>query len=158
MSWRDLEAGAPNLAREGWSRFERTRVAILGTIRMDGSPRISPVEPYLIEHQLVIGLMPSPKLDDLRRDQRCVLHSSVGDINGSEGEFKVHGRAMPTDDPAITHAEGAWWAERPSDLFATFTIEIDDTTLITWNAAQDQMTTFRWSGSGGSRRATRTYP
>jgi hypothetical protein len=158
VSWRDLEAGAPDLAREGWSRFERTRVALIGTIRADGSPRISPVEPYLIERQLVMGLMPSPKLDDLRRDLRCVVHSAVGDIDGSEGEFKVHGRALPTDDPAIVQAEGVWWAGRPADRFATFTIEIDEATLITWSAAQDRMTTLRWSASGGLRRATRAYP
>lgn len=158
MSWRDLEAGAPELAREGWARFQRTSVALLGTIRDDGSPRISPVEPFLIAGQLVVGIMPSPKLDDLRRDPRCVLHSSVSDIDGSEGEFKVHGRAVSTDAPAIVNADGTWWAGRPLDRFAVFTLELDEAVLVTWSAEQDRMTTARWSRERGATETTRTYP
>jgi len=158
MSWRDLDAGAPELAREGWARFARTKVALLGTIREDGSPRISPVEPFLLGGQLVVGVMSSPKLDDLRRDPRCVLHSSVSDIDGSEGEFKVHGRAFSTDDPALINADGTWWAGREPDRVGVFTIEIDEAVLVTWSADQGRMTTARWSRAAGAREATRTYP
>jgi hypothetical protein len=158
VSWRDLEAGAPDLAREGWARLERTKVALLGTLRGDGSPRISPVEPYLIERQLVVGVMPSPKLDDLRRDPRCVLHSSIGNVDGSEGEFKLHGRAVSTDEPAIVEAEGTWWLGRPRDRFGAFKIEIDEATLLTWTTAQDRMTTLHWSRDRGRQEWTRTYP
>ena len=158
MSLRDLEAGAPDLAREGWARFDRTRVAMLGTLREDGSPRISPVEPYLINGELVIGVMPSPKLEDLRRDSRCVLHSSVSEINGSEGEFKVHGRAVSTDAPAILDAESVWWAGREPRVVGVFTIAIDEAVLIAWSADQGEMTTARWSRGAGARESTRTYP
>jgi hypothetical protein len=158
MSWRELQAGAPDLAREGWARFERTHVALLGTIRDDGSPRISPVEPYLLGGELVVGVMPSPKLEDIRRDPRCVLHSSVSDIDGSEGEFKVHGRALPTDDPTIVRADDTWWAGRAADRFALFAVEIDEVALISWSAGQDRMTTARWSRAGGATESTRTYP
>ena len=158
MSWRDLETGAPDLAREGWARFERTKVALLGTIRRDGSPRISPVEPYLIDGELVVGVMPSPKLDDLRRDPRCVLHSSVSNLEGSEGEFKVHGRVVATDEPAILGAESAWWAGRSPDRFGAFTIDLEEAVLVTWSADQGEMTTARWSRAEGLREQTRTYP
>jgi len=158
VSWRDLETAAPDLAREGWARFERTKVALLGTIRSDGSPRISPVEPYLIEGELVVGVMPSPKLDDLRRDPRCVLHSSVSNLEGSEGEFKVHGRAVSTEEPAIIDAEGAWWAGRPRDRFEVFTIEIEEAILLNWSTAQDRMTTHHWSRVAGTQERVRTYP
>jgi hypothetical protein len=158
MSWRDLEAGAPELAHEGLARFSRTKVALLGTIREDGSPRISPVEPFLLQGQLVVGVMPSPKLDDLRRDGRCALHSSVSDINGSEGEFKVHGRAIPTDDPALLNAEGTWWAGRERDRVGVFAIDIDEAMLVTWTADQGRMTTRRWSREAGARQSTRRYP
>ena len=158
MSWRVLEAGAPDLAREGWARFARTKVGLLGTIRQDGSPRISPIEPYIIAGELVVGVMPSPKLDDLRRDPRCVLHSSVSDIDGSEGEFKVHARAMRTDDPALLNADGTWWAGREPDRVGVFSVEIDEAVLITWSTDQARMTTSRWSRAAGHREATRTYP
>ena len=158
MSWRELEAGAPDLAREGWARFERTRVALLGTIREDGSPRISPVQPYLIEGELVVGVMRSPKLDDLRRDSRCVLHSSVSDLDGSEGEFKVHGRAVSTDAPAILAAQGTWWAGRQPDRVGVFTIEIEEAGLITWSTDQSQMTTAHWTPAAGAEERVRSYP
>jgi hypothetical protein len=158
VSWRDLEAGASDLAREGWARFERTKVALLGTLRRDGSPRISPIEPYLIEGELVVGVMPSPKLDDLRRDPRCVLHSSVSDINGSEGEFKIHGRAVSAEAPAILDAEGTWWGGRPPNRVGVFRIEIDEAVLVTWSTDQGRMTTARWSRDAGLTEQTRSYP
>ena len=158
MSWRELETGAPELAREGWARFARTKVALLGTIRKGGTPRISPVEPFLLEGQLVVGVMPSPKLDDLHRDPRCVLHSSVSDIDGSEGEFKVHGRAVSTEDPALLNADGTWWAGREPDRVGVFTIEIEEAVLVTWTADQGRMTTARWSPAAGAHETTRTYP
>jgi hypothetical protein len=158
VSWRDLEARAPELAREGWARFERTKVAMLGTVREDGSPRISPVEPYLISGQLVVGVMPSPKLEDLRRDPRCALHSSVSDINGSEGEFKVHGRAIASDDPALLDADGTWWEGREPGRVGVFLIDIDEAVLVTWSADQGEMTTARWSPSGGLDESSRSYP
>ena len=33
------------------------RVALLGTLRRDGSPRINPIEPYIAAGQLIIGAM-----------------------------------------------------------------------------------------------------
>jgi len=158
VSWRDLEAGAPDLAREGRARFERTKVALLGTLRDDGSPRISPVEPYLIGGELVVGVMPSPKLDDLRRDPRCALHSSVNDINGSEGEFKIHGRAVATNDPVLVDADGSWWQGREPARVGVFTIDIEAAVLVTWSADQGEMSTTRWSPSAGLAASTRTYP
>jgi hypothetical protein len=44
-SWSDLEHGAPEIARLGMARLATARAAMLGTLRFDGSPRISPVEP-----------------------------------------------------------------------------------------------------------------
>jgi hypothetical protein len=158
MSWAAVEAAAPELAREGWARFERTHVALLGTIREDGTPRISPVEPFLIGGQLVFGIMRSPKLDDLERDGRVVLHSSVSDINGSEGEFKVYGRAIPTDDPAVRSHPDAWWASRPPDQSSVFTIEVSEAVLVAWSPEFDKMRTTRWTAAAGAREDTRSYP
>src|SRR5512133_157653 len=57
MIWRALEAAAPAIARLGKQRFDQTRVALLGTLRKDGSPRISPVEPCLTQGHLLFGAM-----------------------------------------------------------------------------------------------------
>uniref|UniRef100_UPI002619D67F pyridoxamine 5'-phosphate oxidase family protein n=1 Tax=Trebonia sp. TaxID=2767075 RepID=UPI002619D67F len=77
-SWRDVERAAPEIARLGAARLASARVALLGTLRRDGSPRISPVEPYIAGGQLLIGAMAwSAKAGDLQRDPRYVLHSAV---------------------------------------------------------------------------------
>ena len=55
--WRDLELGAPRLARLGMARLDATRVALLGTLRRDGSPRISPIEPFFAGSLLLFGAM-----------------------------------------------------------------------------------------------------
>ncbi len=55
--WRDLELGAPRLASLAMASLDATRVALLGTLRRDGSPRISPIEPYRVGGQLLIGVM-----------------------------------------------------------------------------------------------------
>jgi hypothetical protein len=158
MSWAALEAGAPDMAREGWARFERTHVALLGTTRADGSPRISPVEPFIIEGRLVFGVMPSPKWDDLKRDNRLVLHSSVSDINGTEGEFKVYGRGVPTDEPAVTGHADAWWFAHQRDRYEVYAVEIGEAVLVVWQADQSRMRTSRWTPGAGRRDRERSYP
>ena len=40
----------------------------------------------------------SVKALDLLRDPRCTVHSTVSDRNGTEGEFKVYGRAVDVTD------------------------------------------------------------
>ena len=93
-TWRQLAARAPELAALGEAQFARTGLSLVGTLRRDGWPRISPVEPFISEGQLCLGMMwQSVKALDLLRDPRCVVHSTVSDRNGSEGEFKVYGRA-----------------------------------------------------------------
>ncbi len=71
------------------------RVALLGTLRRDASPRISPVEPYFVEGQLLVGAMAwSRKAADLRRNPRYVLHSALTGPDNGEGELKLYGSAV----------------------------------------------------------------
>ncbi len=56
-SWPDVELSAPELARLGMAQLNSARVALLGTLRRDGSPRISPIEPCIADGQLLIGAM-----------------------------------------------------------------------------------------------------
>jgi hypothetical protein len=83
------------IARLGVTRLSAARVALLGTLRPDGSPRISPIEPYLAGGELVTGALAwSRKAADLRRDPRYVLHSAVTDPDAGEGQLKLYGLAM----------------------------------------------------------------
>ena len=158
MSWQALEADAPELAREGRARFESTGVALLGTIRVDGTPLISLVEPFLLDGRLVFGVLTSPKWDDIRRDPRVALHSSVRDGSGSEGEFKVYGRAVATDDPALITYADAWWSSRPREKFEVYEVEISEAVLVAWDTQFNKMRTRSWAPGAGARENVRSYP
>lgn len=158
MNWHDFEVAAPELAEFGRQRF-KTRVALLGTSRKDGSPRISPIEPYLVGGHLLLGMLSgSLKVADLRRDPRCVVHSSVTDINGSEGEFKLDGRAVPVADKTLIRADDrAWWNAPDASDASIFAIDILAATSISWDIQKGTMTVLRWTSQAGLTRITRSY-
>lgn len=109
--WRELELGAPVIARLGPARLSCPRVALLRTLRRDASPRISPVEPSIAQGQLLIGAMAwSGKAADLRRDPRYVLHSAVTDPDSGEGELKLSGAAVEASHHHRNGAVEAWWS------------------------------------------------
>ncbi len=102
MDWQAFSISAPQLAALGEERFDRSGLVLLATLRKNGWPRISPLEFLVFEGQLYLGMMwQSRKALDLLRDPRCSLHSTVSDRHGSEGEFKLYGRAVEVDDPGI---------------------------------------------------------
>jgi Pyridoxamine 5'-phosphate oxidase len=160
MNWREFEAAAPELAALGRERFEATGVALLGTLRADGSPRINPVEPYLAAGHLLLGLLTwSRKARDLVRDPRCTVHSSVSDVEGTEGEFKLYGRAREVRDDRVRAApEKAWWRSRPVADARVYSLAIDAAAFVSWNAEEAEMTVRRWSPQRGLTVTTRTYP
>jgi hypothetical protein len=76
LSWSEFAAPAPELAALGKERFDQTGLILLGSIRKNGWPRISPVEPIISEGRLYLGMMwQSRKALDLLRDPRCVVHN-----------------------------------------------------------------------------------
>ncbi len=100
MHWNEFANAAPDLARLGEERLEKWGLCLVGTIRKDGTPRISPVEPIIIGGRLYLGMMwRSKKALDLLRDPRCLVHSVITDKAGTEGEFKLRGRAIDIGDP-----------------------------------------------------------
>src|SRR2546427_5275143 len=101
MIWQQFKQAAPELAALGEERFERTGVVLVGTLRKNGWPRISPVEPFINDGHLYLGMMwQSRKALDLLRDPRCTVHSSISNRDGTEGEFKLYGRALEIQDRA----------------------------------------------------------
>ena len=88
MKWSEFVAASPKLAALGEGRMEEHGLILLGTLRRDGSPRITPVEPLVVDGELELGMMwQSKKALDLLRDPRCQVHTVVTDRNGTEGEF-----------------------------------------------------------------------
>jgi hypothetical protein len=100
VDWSDFEREAPALAAHGRALFDAAGVVLVGSLRGDGWPRISPVEPLIADGRLYLGMMwQSRKALDLRRDPRCTVQSAIGDKHATSGEFKVYGRAVEVFEP-----------------------------------------------------------
>ncbi len=157
--WLDIELGAPEIARLGAARLNAARIAMLGTLRRDGSPRISPIEPYVVSGRLLVGAMAwSAKAADLRRDPRYALHSAVTGPDNGEGELKLHGLAAEASPELRAQAAGAWWSAQPPNKAIVFVLRIGQALFITWDLEHGEMTVHRWSSQDGYRQAKRTYP
>ena len=157
--WRDLEQGAPGIARLGTARLAATRVAMLGTLRSDGSPRISPIEPHIAGGHVLVGAMTwSKKAHDLLRDPRYVLHSVVSGPDDGEGELKLHGSAVNATLSLRAAAADAWWSGQPPEQAAVFSLRIATALFVEWDIEHGLMTVHRWSPRDGYSSTTRGYP
>lgn len=158
--WGRLEEEAPRIGVVGRGRLEAARVVLLGTVRRNGSPRISPVEPYLVEARLLFGAIAwSAKARDLLRDPRCVVHSAITGPDAGEPELKLHGRAEEVTDPAVRDAGGhGWWVGRKPGAARVFELRIERAVLIEWDLERGVMSTTRWSPGRTPSSRRRSYP
>ena len=136
MNWGEFAEQAPELAAEGEKRFDSSGVVFVGTLTKDGSPRISPVEPFVFEGLLLLGMMwQSKKALDLLRDPRCLVHNAISDRHGTDGEFKVRGRAQDVSDPEFRARFGEEVYRkinfRPPEPYHLFAVDIDSVALVT---------------------------
>lgn len=118
-TWADFTAAAPRIAAVFARRHAATgHLCFLGTLRPDGYPRISPVEPGFFEDRLWINGMPgTAKFRDLVRDPRFTLHTATVDTQVGDGDAKVWGTVEDVQDPDLhqRYAE-ALYAETGFDL------------------------------------------
>ena len=107
-SWGAFETASPELAGLARGLFDETRLVLLGTIRRDGSPRISPVEFFIFAGELYLGMIwRSYKAQDLQRDPRCMVMSTVHDRMLKDGEFKMAGIATEVTEETERQAWAA---------------------------------------------------
>ena len=109
--WSEIDSVAATLTGVAELRFAANRHHVLGTIRPDGSPRLSGTEVYFHRGDVWIGCMPtSGKVSDLRRDPRCALHTAPIDLEMVEGDAVIDAVAVETEDAdvwaAITEGSG----------------------------------------------------
>jgi hypothetical protein len=158
-TWSEVERAAPELAAFVRARFEAHGLALLATLRADGSPRISPLEPLFALDELWLGMMPdSHKALDLRRDPRFAIHAATIDRAVTEGDAKMSGRAVEVADaPTIKRYQKAFAAESgyppqpgPFHLFRADVSEISTVRL-----AGDQLDLDWWREGVGVGRIER---
>jgi Pyridoxamine 5'-phosphate oxidase len=153
VRWVDVEARQPRLAELGREKLAGPGVVLVGTVRKDGSPRISPVEPLFWEGELWLPMgLGSMKAKDLMRDARILVHNIVTSRDGSDGEFKVRGRAVLetgrslNEQVARTISEQLGWSPVPG-MFHLFRVDVDDVTAMRWDDANNDQHMTRWPAS-----------
>jgi hypothetical protein len=154
MRWSELTASQPRLADVGRQRLVDPGVVLVVTIRRDGTPRLSPVEPYLMDGDLWLSMMwRSTKARDLARDPRILVHSVITNRDGGEGEYKVRGRALPSDDVAVQRryaeavARDLGWRPEPG-RFHLYAVDVDEITFIRYDDATGDQFVTRWPTGG----------
>jgi hypothetical protein len=98
--WKEFAEEAPRIAEVFVRRHAATgNLCFLATLRSDGSPRISPMEPRIFEGRLVLVGMPNTlKFRDLAHDPRFELHTATVDTQVGDGDAKLWGEARNVQD------------------------------------------------------------
>jgi hypothetical protein len=155
MRWEEFAAACPELASLGEERLRARELCLLGTLRKNGYPRISPVEPEFVDGDLMLGMMwQSPKALDLLRDPRCVVHSVVSNREGTEGDFKLYAEAHDVQEPASRQryretikARIDWEPEEPN--YHLFALDVDSAGFVVFGENRYGLA---WDRQRGLRR------
>jgi hypothetical protein len=102
-TWKEFTATAPRIATIFTRRHRATgNLCMLATLRSDGFPRISPIEPRVFEDQLcIVGMPNTTKFRDLARDPRFCLHTATVDTEVKDGDVKLWGVVDDVRDEAL---------------------------------------------------------
>jgi len=161
LRWADFEGAAPDLAVQARELIDRSGFVLVGTIRRDGTPRISPVEARVVQgHLMLVMIRGTHKARDLLRDSRLVLNTPVFDPADPGCELKLRGRAVSVEDRGLleatanaTEAASGW---RPPADWHFFSVGIEDVALMEWDRGALAMT--RWTAERGLEGTTRSAP
>lgn len=151
MRWGDFEASAPTLAALGLAGFREQNLALIGTLRSDGWPRISANEVYFVDGELLLGMMPgSRKSRDLERDPRITVMTPQCDRDAKRGDFKVYGIARDITDRGLRERYGetifAAIGWRPEEPYPLWSVEIEGAGYISFGS---EARLLRWTERGG---------
>lgn len=101
-TWTEFAAAAPRISGIFSRRHAAAgKLCMLATLRSDGYPRISPLEPQFFDDQLLLVGMPGTKFKDLARDPRFCLHTATVDTEVKDGDAKLWGVARNLTDKRL---------------------------------------------------------
>jgi hypothetical protein len=102
MSWRQLETAAGDIAAAGQRLLQEESgvpaVAFLATTGADGSPRVHPFIPAIVDGGLWAFVVVSPKQRDPDRSGAYAIHSMLG---ADDESFFAAGVARRVDDDRV---------------------------------------------------------
>ena len=138
--WAEFEEAAPKLASVGCDCVDRHGFMLLGTVRRDGTARISPVGVRIVDRELTMSFLAgSTKERDVRRDSRVLLHSPVLHGGDPNSELKLRGRAIEIVEEEL-RARAALW--EPPPALVAFAVDIESAALLEWS--KGEVTVTRW--------------
>jgi len=146
-SWAAFTAEESDLAAVVRGRFAAHRHALLATLDRSGAPRISGLEVHFWHGELWLAMMPgSVKVADLRRDPRFALHGAPLDLDLTEGDAKVRGRAVEVSDPATiaAFARSLPQGAAPPTGIVLFRAEIASVSLVAAAPKRDRLIVATW--------------
>lgn len=164
-TWSTIHLAAPDLAERARAVFESTVNAVLATVRADGSPRVSGLDPFFAGGELVFGSMPdSRKLADLRRDPRLALHGipwesrrlAEGATDPGSVDVKLTGRAVPLEDDRRQAMAASFAAERGFEMPDGDLFRVDVASLVLIWVENEELVVDRWTEAGGRTTSRRT--
>jgi Pyridoxamine 5'-phosphate oxidase len=102
-TWAELITHAPRITEIFMRRHAATgHLCMLATLRKDGYPRISGIEPKVFEGELwLVGMPETTKFHDLARDPRFCLHTATVDTHVADGDAKLWGVVHNVPDPEL---------------------------------------------------------
>lgn len=102
-TWTEFVEAAPRISGIFIRRHAAAgKLCMLATLRSDGFPRISPVEPRVFEGQLwIVGMPDTTKFRDLGRDPRFCVHTATVDTQVIDGDAKLWGTVRDVRDLAL---------------------------------------------------------
>ena len=156
VKWAQFLDAAPAIGQLAPEAFEEQHLAILGTLRRDGWPRISPCEVYFVDDDMLLGMMPkSAKVEDLRRDPRITVANGQESREPTRGDVKLYGHAREVLDRGqrkrLADAQEALINWRPPDHVPVFAVEIERAGYISFGEGRRVL---RWSPDAGEEELT----
>jgi hypothetical protein len=140
-TWAEFERAEPELGAFGRERLDGT-VCFQATLRLDGSPRVHPVEPWIVTGLLLVRFRArSPKVREVARDARYALHSPMDNPDGIGGEFLVSGWM---EQVSPTHPAARRFAEESSEPLAFFALWVEEVTATMYEGPDLDPVYRRW--------------
>lgn len=166
-TWTAFAVDQPDLAGRVRAILTATTNAVLGTIRADGSPRLSGIDPFFVEDDLWLGSMRGARKGaDIARDPRIALHS----VPWESRPAPVEGHDVPASDVKISAlAVRITDADRQRQIMAAFAADrgmdapgdadgvhddadlfsVDLQSVVVTGVADDLLVIERWTPNGG---------
>jgi len=157
-SWSEVTEAAPELAERVKERFQVHGLGVMATLRADGSPRLSGIEPLFALDELWLGMMDgSRKAADLLRDPRLALHNASEDKQVLNGDAKISGRALViNDEEAFERYNRAFQGETgysPPPPYHLFKVDVTEISFL--RPAGDHLVIEWWREGGPVHRVER---